>query len=306
MFKTIVITVTALSFIFVQDPTVGQTTGATTGQNKPAEPPKMKPMEEALKNKKEIPGLFTLYQDTTNGKLFMLVKKEQIGKEYVHFIHGLNGQLNAGVFKGSYRGSTVITLKQYFNRIEFEVQNNSFYFDPENPLHRSSDSNISTAILAASYIVSKKDGDMLIGVDNVFLTEALHQITRGLVPGSPNKNPFKIGRLAKERTKYTDIKNYPENTDLVVQYVYTNPMPTNWGSDSGLTDPRSVNVSIQHSFIQMPENNYQPRYEDPRVGYFVTQVTDMTSPDDPTPYRDLIHRWHLEKKNPGQARSEVK
>ena len=156
MFKTIVITATALSLIFGQDPAAGQTTGATTGQNKPAEPPKMKPMEEALKNKKEIPGLFTLYQDTTNGKLFMLVKKEQIGKEYVHFIHGLNGQLNAGVFKGSYRGSTVITLKQYFNRIEFEVQNNSFYFDPENPLHRSSDSNISTAILAASYIVSKK------------------------------------------------------------------------------------------------------------------------------------------------------
>ena len=28
-----------------------------------------------------------------------------------------------------------------------------------------------------------------------------------------NKNPFKIGRLAKERTKYSEIKNYPENTD---------------------------------------------------------------------------------------------
>ena len=73
MFKTIVITATALSLIFGQDPAAGQTTGATTGQNKPAEPPKMKPMEEALKNKKEIPGLFTLYQDTINGKLFMLV-----------------------------------------------------------------------------------------------------------------------------------------------------------------------------------------------------------------------------------------
>jgi len=47
MFKTIVITATALSLIFGQDPTAGQTTGATTGQNKPAEPPKMKPMEEA-------------------------------------------------------------------------------------------------------------------------------------------------------------------------------------------------------------------------------------------------------------------
>ena len=82
-------------------------------------------------------------------------------------------------------------------------------------------------------------------------------------------------------------------------------MPTNWGSDVGLTDPRSVNVTLQHSFIQMPENNYVPRFEDPRVGYFATQITDMTSADDPTPYRDMIHRWNLEKKNPGQARSEV-
>ena len=105
-----------------------------------------------------------------------------------------------------------------------------------------------------------------------------------------------MGRLAKERTKYVAIKNYPENTDVVVQYVYTNPTPTNWGTDKGLTDARSVNVTLQHSFIRLPENNYQPRMEDPRVGYFTTQVTDMTDAEDSSPYRDMIHRWHLEKK----------
>jgi len=275
-------------------------------QEQSTDTPKVKTMEESLKGKKEIPGLFTLYQDEKEGKLFMLIAKEQLGKEYIHFVHGLNGQTNTGVMKGGYRGSTIFTLKRYFNRIEFEVQNNSFYYDPKNPLSKSSNSNISTAILASSNIISEKDGGVLIGADNLFLTESLHQITRGYIPGGLNKNPFKIGRLAKERTKYENIKNYPENTDLIVQYVYTNPVPTNWGSDKGLTDPRSVNVTIQHSFIQIPKNNYKPRYEDPRVGYFTTQVTDMTSPDDPTPYRDLIHRWNLEKKNPEQERSEVK
>ncbi|MDB9854468.1 zinc-dependent metalloprotease [Candidatus Marinimicrobia bacterium] len=288
----------------VEKPT--ETTQVTTGEQKSNDPPKMKSMEEALKGKKEIPGLFNLFQDEKEGKLFMLIKKEQLDKEYIHFVHGLNGQMNTGVMKGGYRGSKIFTLKRYFNRVEFEIQNNSFYFDAKSPLSRASESNISTAILASSNIISEKDGALLIGVDNLFLTESLHQITRGFIPGGLNKNPFKIGRLAKERTKYKNIKNYPENTDFIVQYVYSNPMPTNYGSDKGLTDPRSVNVSIQHSFIKMPENNYQPRYEDPRVGYFTTQVTDMTSPDDPTPYRDLIHRWHLEKKNPAQERSEVK
>jgi hypothetical protein len=62
-------------------------------------------------------------------------------------------------------------------------------------------------------------------------------------------------------------------------------------------------VRVQHSFIAVPQNDYRPRYDDPRVGFFMTQVTDLTSTS-PTPYRDMIHRWHLKKKNPGQAISE--
>ena len=306
MFKKLIIILSLFSFLFSQETNTNQEKTAQPNQSKPLEKPKKKTMEEALKNTKEFPGLFKVYQDTTNGKTYILVQKEQLEKEYIHFVHGLNGQLNAGVFKGSYRGSKVLKLKRYFNRVEFEVQNNAMYFDPKNPLSRSSDSNVSSAILASSPIVAEKGQACLIGVDNIFLSESLHQITRGFIPGGVNKNPFKIGKLAKERTKYSDIKNYPENTDFIVQYVYSNPTPTNWGSDVGLTDPRSVNVTLQHSFIELPKNNYQSRYEDPRVGYFATQKTDMTSADDPTPYRDMIHRWHLEKKDPSQSRSVVK
>ena len=306
MLRALITIVSSFIFTFGQGDGAPPTTAPNIDQQKPTESAKTKSMEESLKGKKEIPGLFKLYQDEKEGKLFMLIGSDQLNKEYIHFVHGLNGQMNAGVIKGGYRGSRIFTLKRYFNRIEIEVQNTAFYYNPKNPLSKSSGSNISTAILASSTIISEKDGDVLIAVDDVFLTEALHQITRGFIPGGMNKNPFKIGRLAKERTKYQNIKNYPENTDVIVQYVYTNPMPTNWGSDRGLTDPRSVNVTLQHSFIKVPNNNYKPRFEDPRVGYFTTQVTDLTSSDDPTPYRDLIHRWHLEKKNPEQERSEVK
>ena len=276
---------------------------AAAGPKQPA-PPKIKTMEEGLKGKKEIPGLITLCQDTATGKLSMVLKNEQLGKEFVYFVHARDGQLNAGVFRGNYRGERIITFNRYFNRIEFEVQNNAFYFDPDNPLSRAADANITTAILASEYVVAQSDSVVMVDVDNVFLTEALHQITRGFIPGGGNKNPFKLGRLIKNRSKYALLKNYPENTDISVQYVYSNPTPTNWGSDQGLTDARSVNVTLQHSFIAVPENKYQPRYEDPRVGYFVTQVTDMTDPEDVTPYRDLIHRWHLEKKHPEQFISE--
>ena len=262
--------------------------------------PKIKKMEDAIKGKVHIPGLISLYQDSVSGALSMVINKSQVGAEFIYFVHAKEGQLNAGVFRGNYRGSRIIKFNRYFNRIEFEIQNNSFYFDPNSPLSRAADANISTAVLASEFITAESDSLVMISADNVFLTEALHQISRATNPMAKNKNPFRLGRLVKNRSKYSNLKNYPENTDISVQYVYSNPRPTNWGSDEGLTDARSVNVTLQHSFIQAPKNEYKPRYEDPRVGYFVTEITDMTTADDVTPYKDLIHRWNLEKKHPEQ------
>ena len=267
---------------------------------------KKKTMKEALKNTRSIEGLITLHQDTTNGKLYMSITREQLEEEFIYFVHGYNGHMNVGVGKGWPYYSRIIKINRYYNRIEFEIQNNSFYFDKSSPLSKSSETNITTAILASSPIISEENGLILIEADKIFMTESLHQITRGFVPGGKNKNPFRLGRLTKDRTKYKAIKNYPENTDIIVQYVYTNPTPTNYGSDAGMTDARSVNATLQHSFIKVPKNDYVPRYEDPRVGYFTNKQTDMTVADDPTPYRDMIQRWYLQKKDPTQEKSEVK
>lgn len=70
-----------------------------------------------------------------------------------------------------------------------------------------------------------------------------------------------------------------------------------------IADPRYVSVKVQHSLIRMPKNDFKPRFDDPRIGYFATQITDLTTTD-PTPYRDVIHRWDLVKQKPGTALSE--
>jgi Met-zincin/Domain of unknown function (DUF5117) len=88
----------------------------------------------------------------------------------------------------------------------------------------------------------------------------------------------------------------------VVSLAYDNPMPMN-GGDNSITDARYVRVKMQHSFIEMPKNDYKPRFDDPRVGYFTTQSDDLTSMK-PTRYRDMIHRWNLVKKDPSAALSE--
>ena len=113
-----VLTLFLVVFVFAQESMDQQKTNLEQTKGQPKEPSKKKSMEESLANKKEIPGVFTLYQDEENGKLYMLLKNDQFEKEYIHFVHGLNGQINTGVFKGSYRGARVFKLKRYFNRVE--------------------------------------------------------------------------------------------------------------------------------------------------------------------------------------------
>ncbi|SFZ91503.1 protein of unknown function [Flaviramulus basaltis] len=270
---------------------------------KPEEKTKEKTIEELVKSSKEIDGLFKIYQDTITGTLQMVVSENQIGKEYIHFTQVADGVLDAGRFRGAYGDSKVFKIEKYFNKIEFITQNSSFYFDPESPLSKSKSANVSEGNMASLKIEAqdKEKGLYLIKVDDLFLKETFSQIKNPSYPGQ-SPTDFKLGNLDKDKTKINSIKNYEENTDLSVEYVYSTPSVLNGGSDA-VSDGRNVSIKVFHSLIAMPDNDYEIRLDDPRVGYFLTQVDDQTSTSS-TPYRDLVHRWNLKKKNPELALSE--
>ncbi len=258
---------------------------------------------DKVKKCKKIEGLFTLYRDTTNGSVLMLIKKSQFNKEFIYFSYIENGNTTTGHNKGTFRDNKVFTLSRYYNQIEFITKNTSFYFDPSNAIAKAADANISDALMASEKIVAMDEakGEYLIEADNIFLTEVLYQIKRSpMLP--PGVSFFNLGMLSKSKTKYQNIRNYPENTDIIVKYVYDDPASRGTGSEA-ITDGRYVDIQLQHSFIAMPENDYKPRLDDPRIGYFTTQVNDMTTTE-AFNYRDLIHRWHLVKKDPSAAMSE--
>jgi hypothetical protein len=267
-----------------------------------AEKPKDKTatIESKTKNAKRIDGLFPLFLDSTDGKLYIQINAAQLNTEFIHFAYTENGVVAGGHHRGQFRGSRIFTIRKSYNNLEFTQVNTNYYFDPASALAKSKNANISDAPLAFEKIIAenKKTGDFLIDADELFLTEKLHQIKEG---GRPGAEGFKLGMLAKGKTQYINIRNFPQNTDLVVRYVYDNPAPTAGGED--VADARAVNVELQHSIIQVPKNNFQPRFDDARVGFFTEQVNDMTTPN-AVNYRDVIHRWDLQKKDPTALLSE--
>jgi hypothetical protein len=292
-------------------PTPAQAQGARPGAaTKPggekSAPPKS--FAELTKGSKKYAGLFTIYQDTTTGALLLAVQKDQVGKEFIYFSVTTEGALPAGSFRGSFGPNTIFAVRKNFNKIEFVTQNTNYYFNPASPLSRAADANISPGMVASIEIaaIDSATGAYLVKADDLFLTEALRQIKPSPRPGTPSTPPatptFSLGTLSKSKTHVVSIKSYPLNTDVVVTYVYENPAPTARGGPE-ITDPRNVSLTIQHSFIEMPVNDFKPRYADPRVGYFTNEVTDQTSTA-VTPWMDPIHRWNLVKKNPDAPLSD--
>jgi len=263
----------------------------------------IKKIVDVTKKCRKFEGLFTIYQDTIDGTIKMEIKESQIGKEFIYFSQVDNGVIEAGGFRGSYRGSRVFKIQRYFNKIEFVLQNTSSYFDPNNAISKAAEANMPNAIIASIKIdaTNADKTSFLIEAGDLFLNETLSQVKPA---SNPTADPtgFSIGNLDKEKTKINRIKSYPENTDLAIEYVFSKPSVINPGSRA-VTDARNVSITVYHSLIQMPENDYQIVYDDPRVGYFTTNVTDMTAPKNAN-YRDLVHKWNLVKKDPNAAISE--
>jgi hypothetical protein len=263
-----------------------------------------KTIDEVVKSCVRFDGLFPIFQDSVSGKLYLKVSESQLGREFIHFYYTENGASDAGWVRGSYGRSRIFKLAKHFNTLDLRWENTDYYYDPAKALSRSAHANITAPVVSTEKIVAMnaEKNEYLIEADRLFLTETFVQVKRMPSPESTEKNPFKLGELSKEKTRCLAVRNYPQNSDVIVEYVFENKYPTNSGAAT-MTDARYVSVTMQHSLIALPENDYEPRYDDPRVGYFMTKVNDQLALS-PTPYRDMIHRWHLKKKNPGAAISE--
>lgn len=262
-----------------------------------------KTLEDILKDQKKSAGFFDIYRDEKTGKGYVLLDQTIMNKPVLYSANTVNGARDSGHFKGQFRETKLIEFRRYFDRIDVVGTNDRFYFDKNSAISRSADSNISEAILVSLKIEAENNGKIAVSLDNLFVNEQLHKVSPWSGEDDDKaKGRFKLGKFTKEKSRIVTVNNFPQNTHVVVDYVFTDENPKVRGNNE-LSDPRFVSVQIQHALIALPENNFQPRRDDARVGYFTQQFDDLTS-DQHANYRDVINRWDLQKKDPQAAVSE--
>lgn len=268
---------------------------------KKATPPKTS-LADKIKSSKPIDGLFKLYRDTATGSLQMYISKEQLGKDFIYQSFSMAGPTTLFLNQNMIRNTMLFHIKKSDDKIEFLQKNTNFYYDKNNPVSKAANVDVSEAVFFSDKYTVDDGKGYLINVDGLFISDKLDPVKPSPVPGMPPGAMFVLGNLNTSKSKYDKVRSFPKNTDVVVDLAYDNPMPMN-GGGKDITDARYVRIKMQHSFLEVPENDFRPRRDDPRVGYFGGEVDDLTSTS-ATPYKDFISRWHLKKKNPGAKLSE--
>jgi len=257
---------------------------------------------DKIKSSRKIDGLFTIYQDTVTGSLQMLVKNDQLEKEFIYQSFSMGGPPALFLNQNMLRETWIFKMGKVYDKILFSKVNTNFYFNPEKAISKAANADVSGATFFSSKLIASDSISSLIQVDKLFLGTLLDGIKPNLSPSVKPGSVFTIGRIDPDKSYYTKIRSFPNNTDVVVSLSFNNPNPAN-GGGKDITDARYVEVKMQHSFLEMPANDFKPRFDDPRVGYFMQQMDDMSTTD-PINYMDYINRWYLTKKDPGAEMSE--
>jgi hypothetical protein len=274
----------------------------TAGDSSKTATPKKQTVADKTKGNKKNEGLFTLYQDTATGSVQMYIRKDQLEKEFIYESFSISGPTSLFLNQSMHRTNLVFKIKKAFDKLEFSIVNTGLYYDKNNAVSKTADVDKPEAVFFSDKYVLEDSLGYLVSGDGLFLSEKLDPVKPIIAPSPFSSMIFNLGGLNPTKSKYAQLRSFPDNTDVVVDLSYDNPQTLADGGPD-VVDPRYVRVRMQHSFIAMPNNGFVSRRDDPRVGFFMQERNDQTSVS-ATPYKDMINRWSLKKKDPNAAMSE--
>ena len=261
-------------------------------------------IEEMVEEFEELKGFFVSFRDPKTNDIYLKIKKDQLDEEFIYFSHVVNGVVAARRNKGSYLDNGVFRIEKDIENLRFIRVLTSYTFDEGTPLAKSKGTNTSDSTFKVLPIAGKNEDEdeFLVNISSLLLSEDLTIIKPISSDDDYHSSRFNWGQVSPTKSRVLGVYNYEKNTDFEVEHVIESAPSYKYDGED-VADPRNVSIQVRYSFIEMPDNNFEPRIEDQSIGYFSDRVTNLSSKD-VTPYVDLIGKWDLQKKDPGKELSE--
>jgi hypothetical protein len=275
----------------------------------PAQPASaVKPFKEVVKDAKELPGFFTLYQK--DDKAWIEVKPEQFDKPFYFSTVRTNGVGERMVIGGLMGATQVVYFKKVNGHVQLLAQNLRFRAREGSATERAVKSSFSDSLIAAAAIVSQPSPEtkgVLLEVNALLMSD---------IPAASTmlENAFRVPyALDGRNSSLVSADSSEQSTGFNVSLHFSVPklpaspaMPTPGMQATipmNVPDARSLFLGYRYNFAQLPVP-MTPRVADERVGYFNSSFVDFSDDLKATPTVHYVNRWRLEKKDPNAALSE--
>jgi len=272
--------------------------GAAAQKPTPKDP--FKPWDSVLKDTRPIEGLIRTHLSRDQALYFEL-QPAQLDRDLGLVLHISRGVGDFELHQGlPLSDGQVIRFHRAGDQIQLLRFSGRFTAD-SGPMRVSVEGNQAPSVVAVLKIESEhKETKALLVNATPFLVSDYPDLGDYLKWFFGNKPPA----FSKDRSVVGRVQGFPRNIEIDADLTYTAPGYPAFGNAAALGDYRSIPVSVRYSLYALPDQPMRPRYGDDRVGYFLDAVYDFSRDRREVPFRTMVNRWRLEKKDPSAALSE--
>ena len=277
-------------------------------------------IETKTASMQKLDGFLPLYWDEAEGKLYLEIGR--FGVEMLHsngFASGL-GSNDIGMDRGALAGSRIVTFERVGPKVLMVQPNYDFRASSTNPEEvRAVRDAFARSVLWGFTVAADSGGRVLVDATEWLVRDNLNLASR-LRPGS-----YKLDE--KRSSVYrAGTLNFPKNTEIEAELTYVLQQPSGPpqggaapgpGADFGggryfegvgdvAASAEAASVRVHHSFVELPDAGFKPRFDDPRAGYINISYQERSARLEEPLVRRLILRHRLEKTDPQAKLSPVK
>ncbi len=288
-------------------------------------------IEDRTSAMQKLDGYFPIYWDDRAGTLWLEIPRFDAGFLYTTGLAAGLGSNDIGLDRGQAGGARIVYFQRVGPKILMVQPNESFRSSSPNPAERRSvEDSFAKSVLWSFTVAAESNGRVLVDATDFVLRDG-HGAAASLRPG-----PYRVDR-ARSAVYMPRTKAFPKNTEIEVTLTFANDAgggrggfgagpaqgPPAIGAGGGRggggfggglfsgtvasVTPTADSVTLRehYSLVELPDSNFQPRYDDPRAGYGGLNFVDYSVPIGEPMVKRYIRRHRLEKKDPNAAISEA-
>jgi hypothetical protein len=315
--------------LFAQDGRGGNAAG-------PA-PARVPSIDERTAGMQKIDGYFPLYWDERAGNLYLEVPRFSEFLLSTGIAAGL-GSNDIGLDRGQGGQGRVVSFDRVGPKVLLIQSNERFRSTSTNPAERRSvEDSFAKSVLFGFTVAAESNGHVLVDATDFFVRDG------GGAGGTLRPGTYRMDHT-RSAVYMPRTKAFPKNTEIEVTLTFLNEAAGGGGGGGGAGGPaqgplpvftatgpaggrgggfpggpgglfsgtvasvtpsaEAVTMREHYSLVELPDNNYIPREDDPRAGYGGMTFVDYSVPIGEQITKHYVRRHRLVKKDPNAAISE--